>query len=131
MVHGVVRLPRTTHEVRAAERFQQRRGIVVIAGDQMHRKREAADHLTQCRVLVRTPPVDQVAGDDDAVRLGIEREHAAERAAQPCCRCTGKRTGRHVRITEMCDRNGHDRTFPAASAEQPITLTAKRPTGPL
>jgi hypothetical protein len=103
----VVGLDRLAQPRAAPERVQQGLPVVVVAGDQVQWQRKGADDVAQRVVLIRSPMVGQVAGDDDTVGPRIECHDPSERELQTGGGLPAKRPGGDVRVTEVRDQHRH------------------------
>src|SRR5712691_9252314 len=90
-------------ERRVAELGDERGRVVMVARHEVHGYRAAPQDGPQGGVLVRVPGVREVAGDDDAVRPRLDREHAADRFGEVRGGQCRQGPSHQVRVTEVGD----------------------------
>lgn len=109
----------------AGERVQQWVAIVVVTRHHVHRHGNRVEHLPQQLVLLGPPVLDQVTGDQDAVRTRIQRQRPPERLLQPEDGLGGRRPGHDVWIAELCDE--HRPPFRTVDPDPALRLQWTRP----
>ena len=67
---------------RQREALAQRRAIVVVAGEHVHRHRQRREQLAGALVLARAAVLGEVAAHEDRAGRGIQRGHRAHRGGQ-------------------------------------------------
>jgi hypothetical protein len=103
VLHCVV-APRAPVEVAAAgERFDEGVSIVVVADRKVHGRGDVVEDPPQVGVLPWTASVNEVARHDQAVRLRVEGDGAAQHEFEPQRRPRSGGTAGKVRVTQVDD----------------------------